>query len=227
MIGGRSAWGRVVACRCSCVVSSFVSAALASALALLAAGCASQAHEQQLAEARALPTEHFAGAVTIKDDALEATATFSTDKGFKEKRGLLGIVAEDQFLRASLDKKTGARTYQVYVAMTYRGDQWREPYQANFGTPLQTVAVKRLHRKAECEKKREYGCIRVEHVGFELPAAEFARVAETATPADMKEKMWVFRLKTRDAKDYNGEIPLAEFAGLKQAMDAHKIVAMR
>lgn len=183
--------------------------------------------EQQLAEARTLPADHFAKSVTIKDDALETKAMFSTEKGFAEKRGLMGIVTEDQFLRAFLDKKTGQRTYQVYVVLAYKGDIWREPFQANFGTPLASAPVKRITRTSDCRKKHEHSCIRVEHVGFELPAAEFARVAETATPADMKQKMWVFRLKTRDGKDHNGEIPLAEFAGLKAAMDQHKTVAMR
>lgn len=191
----------------------------------LVGGCANDLHQQQLAAARALPPEHFANSVTIKDDALETKAMFSTDKGFAEKRGVLGIVSEDQFLRAFIDKRTGARTYQVYVVLGYKSDIWREPFQANLGTPLTSAIVTRLRRESDCRQKKTSGCIRVEHVAFELPEAEFRRVIETATPTDMRTKMWVFRLKTRDGKDYNGEIPLAEFHGLKAAMDAHKVVA--
>jgi hypothetical protein len=188
-------------------------------------GGVSLASGQAAATSRA---DHFAGTTTIKDDALETSVLYSTEKGYQERRGLLGLVPEDQFLRAFHDKRTSKRRYQVYVALAYKSDIWREPMQANFGTPLQTRAVTRVQRQSDCKDRRKYGgCIRIEHVVFELPEEEFRRVAASATPADPDSKVWDFRLKTMDGKDYAGTLPIAEFVGLSKAIDAHRPVAMR
>lgn len=201
---------------------------VAGLTAFLIGGCAAATGQQQLAEAMAVPSSDVAKSVTIKDDALETTAVFSTERVFQEKRGLMGIVSEDQFLRAFLDKKTGKRSYQVYVVLGYKADSWREPFQANFGTPLTTRPVSRASRTSDCKDKRKIGgCIRVEHVVFELPESEFRRVVDTATPADLSGKVWVFKLKTKDGKDHAGQILLSEFFALKSAMEQHRPVAMR
>lgn len=172
-------------------------------------------------------SDHFAATATFKDDALETSAVYSTEKGYQEKRGLLGLVPEDQFLRAFFDKRTGMRRYQVYVTLAYKSDTWREPFQANFGTPLQTTPTKSALRQSDCKDRRKIGgCIRIEHVVFEVPEAEFRRIAETSS-ADIEAKTWDFRLKTKDGKDFVGQLPYAEFAGLAKAMAAHKPVAMR
>ncbi len=171
--------------------------------------------------------DHFAATATIKDDALETSAVYSTEKGYQEKRGLLGLVPEDEFLRAFHDKRTGKRRYQVYVTLAYKSDTWREPFQADFGTPLQTIPTKSVLRQSDCKDRRKIGgCVRIEHVVFEVPEAEFRRIAE-ASSADIDAKTWDFRLKTKDGKDYAGQLPYAEFAGLAKAMAAHKPVAMR
>jgi len=172
-------------------------------------------------------SDHFAATATVKDDALETSAVYSTEKGHQEKRGLLGLVPEDQFLRCFHDKRTGKRRYQVYVTLAYKSDTWREPFQANFGTPLQTAPTKSALRQSDCKDRRKIGgCVRIEHVVFEVPEAEFRRIAEAA-PADIEAKTWDFRLKTKDGKDYADQLPYAEFAGLARAMAAHKPVAMR
>lgn len=172
-------------------------------------------------------SDHFAAAATVKDDALEASIVYSTEKGYQEKRGLLGLVPEDQFLRAFHDKRTDKRRYQVYVALGYKGDIWREPFQANFGTPLQTRPTKSALRQSDCKDRRKNGgCIRIEHVVFEVPEEEFRRIAD-APAGDIETRVWDFRLETKDGKDYAGQLPYAEFAGLSKAMAAHKPVAMR
>lgn len=205
----------------------FVGVSVTLIVSLLLSGCAGGLDAAPAGATAGTRADHFAATATIKDDALEVSAVFSTEKGLQERRGLMGIVTEDQFLRAFHDKRSGARRYQVYVALTYKSDLWREPFEARYGTPLQTRSVARVMRQSDCKDRRKIdGCIRVEHVVFELAEAEFLRAAE-ATQADLETKVWDFKLKTKDGKDYVGTLPFAEFAGLARAMRAHKLVATR
>ncbi len=62
-------------------------------------GCASGPTVEELIS---LTPEHFRDTATVKDDVLETTAVISTENGYVE-RGFA-----DDFLRAFIDKKTGA-----------------------------------------------------------------------------------------------------------------------
>lgn len=53
--------------------------------------------------------EQFERSASIKDDDLEMVTTISTQPGHPAKRGLLGVVGSDNFLRAFVSKKTGSR----------------------------------------------------------------------------------------------------------------------
>lgn len=83
-------------------------------------GCATNSREAQIQTAINLTPEHFKNTATVKDDSLDTIATITTVNGFQEKRGLLGIVWDDNFLRAHINKKTGQTSFQVYQSIYYQ-----------------------------------------------------------------------------------------------------------
>jgi hypothetical protein len=177
--------------------------------------------------ALALGVPHFRKNVKVKDDSLEAVVEFDTSKGFVKRPALFSGELNEEALRGFLDKKTGKKSYQVYVVMLYQGDHWIYPVGANFGTPLQTVKTTRIHKQKSCADRRYTGVCRFrEEVAFPVPEAELRRV-QKASAAQGGEPVWPFRLKTKDGKDYTGGVPAAEVVALLETMDAYKPVPMR
>ena len=107
-----------------------VTAAVALALLGLAAGPA-QAKDPALLS---LSMEHFRDTATVKEDPLGAIATISTENGFVERRGLMGMVWNDEYLKGVIDEKTDQKSFQVYSMITYRGN-WRFYQSASYQTP--------------------------------------------------------------------------------------------
>jgi hypothetical protein len=111
-----------------------------------------------------LTMEHFRDTATLKDDALDTTATITTEPGFIEHAGLLRVVWHDTFLRVFIDKRTGVKRFQVYEWMTYSGG-WRFYETANFATSAGPVSV-----PATLISKDVDGCTNgydyTEHVAF-------------------------------------------------------------
>lgn len=73
----------------------------------------------------AMTPQDFQKSASFKDDALEVAATITTEPGFQEKHGLLRLVWSDSFLRAFVNKKNGAVTYQLYQKIVYGGGGWK------------------------------------------------------------------------------------------------------
>ncbi len=202
---------------------TLVSVLLLIALLVLS-GCSINPTQAQLQrQALGLSVEHFQNGVTVKDDAFETSAILSTQKGVVPPRQLLQKTWSDEFVRGFINKKTGAKSYQVYVILDRYGWGWVKPYRANFGSPLRTVPTVRIDREKICTKKKQ-PCTRREVVGFGLPPGELRRVVETASAGDLKTKVWGFKIKTKDGSDYVGTLPLAEIIGLYRAMQAYKPV---
>lgn len=72
-----------------------------------------------------LTPEDFVRTAFIKDDDLEPVATITTENGYRFKGGIGDTVRSDPFLRALIDKASGAVTYQLYVRMSYTGEDRR------------------------------------------------------------------------------------------------------
>lgn len=181
----------------------------------------------KLEDALALDINHFKSTMNIKDDEFEPIVVFSTLKGLQGKQGLLGVVGTDEFLRGFLDKRTGQKSYQVYVNFRHRAGQWLFPYQANYGRPLMTTKVDRIGSDVDCTGSRYSGCSYRETIVFSVPEKEFRRVQENATPADFKTKAWKFKVKTKAGEDYLSAILLPEVIALMDAMDEYQPVQMQ
>lgn len=201
--------------------------AIVSATCIVVGGCGAELQKQEMQKALSLSPEHFKQTTKVKDDELESVVTFSTEGGYSEKRGLLGVIWSDEFLRAFRDKKSGAVRFQVYLAWVHQGSGWMHPYQANYGKPLIVTPTQKVTSDVSCSGGKYSGCIYSEHVVFDLSDGEFKRVIEGATADDLTSKVWRFRVKGQSGLDYDGAILLSEFFGLKAALDEHRPVAMR
>ena|GEM_PF-1400087 len=176
------------------------------------------AAEKAARELEALTPENVAARVTIKDDDLEASAIFTTEPVYQERRGLLGNVPNDSFVRAFVDKRTGTATWQVYVVTNYIGS-WRFFEQANFQTSngVETVPVTVIDRQVQtCLSSSD--CVYTEQVGFTL-SDELARALGHLYAPNGQLAIWRFRLKAKSGEDFTDGFAVAEVAGIIKAVD--------
>lgn len=195
-------------------------------VAALAIMSTSSAHaerlEKQFKKYMALTPDHFVETATLTDDRLETVATITTQDGFKIKQGLLGIVNDDHFFRAFIDKKSGTVTYQLYQSMRYVGD-WAFFEQVNYegvddiqSKPLTVVA----RDVGTCSQL--LGCFKTESVAFEVEEAVLQRVAAGYDSSGQGKSGWLFRLKAKSGASRDEGIAPAEAAGILKAVALYK-----
>lgn len=184
-------------------------------------GCATTT-ESQLQTAVSLTKEHFSNTATIKDDALDTTATITTVNGFQEKRGLLGVVWEDDFLRAFVDKKSGKTLIQVYQKLSYRGSGWHFFNTVNYETPTgpQSAQLTIIKRDVDCSGSRYLGCTYTEQVGFNVDENLLRTIAGKYAPGKLAG--WKYKFSAKSGQDYAGAILPAEIAGFIDKVDEYR-----
>lgn len=195
-------------------------------LSLLLHGCAGDNREQLEQKAReyfSLAPTYFENTVSIKDDELDTIATFSTEPSFRVTQGLLGQVPEDNFIRGFLDKRTRAKTFQVYTYLTYRDREWRFYRTANYEAPggPRSVRVTKIFSDVDCSNSRYTGCRYQEHVGFVVEESVLRQVASFADQAQGKIMGWRYKLKPKLGEDLQTGLSAAEVKGLLDAMDKY------
>jgi hypothetical protein len=169
----------------------------------------------------ALTPDSVASQIAVKDDALETVVTVSSEPVWTEKQGLLGIVWNDNFLRAFVDKKTGKATIQVYEYIAYRGD-WRHYNGVNYETPTgpETGNLDRISAEVvSCEGSDILGgCKLVEHLAFAFPAQFFGDVKyDPSNPSG-----WRYRLKSKSGRDWDSAFVAAEIIGFMRILEQVK-----
>ena len=193
--------------------------ALLSGLAITS--CIATTRESQVETAISLTREHFKNTATIKDDSLDTTATITTVNGFQGKRGLLGIVWDDNFLRAFIDKKTGRTTFQLYQIIYCQGRGWdffqTVNYQTLTGVESHPVTV--IERDVDCRSWRTRGCLYTEHIGFDVDEKLLRTVA--ADYQSGQRWAWKFKLNAKSGRDYTDGVLPAEIAGLLDKVDEY------
>jgi hypothetical protein len=192
---------------------------------LVLGGCAMASRESQLQTALSLTKEHFKNTASLKDDSLDTVATITTINGFQERRGLLGIVWDDNFLRAFIEKKSGKLTFQVYQVITYQGDGWKTFQSVNFETPNgpQSKPLIAIKHNVDCTGSRYSGCTFVEHVAFDVDENLLRIIARNYSPG--QPVAWKFKLNAKSGEDYNDGILPAEVAGLLERVDEYVVGA--
>jgi hypothetical protein len=189
------------------------------AAGILSAGSAGHSAEKkmpkQLGKLLAMTPVDFRNAVSVRDDSMETSATFTTEQGFQEKRGLLGIIWNDLFLRAFIDKKSGRATFQLYARLRYVAPSWRFYRSANYETDtgLQSVETTKLGTDVDCQNSRLLGgCTYNEDVAFDVPEPLLRTIASkysATTPG-----AWRIRFKAQAGQDTDDGLVPAEVAGL-------------
>ncbi|MDB5687715.1 MAG: hypothetical protein JWR77_2304, partial [Rhizorhabdus sp.] len=91
----------------------------------------------------AMTPEAFRSAATVQDDKLEFETVISTEPAFASRGALFGSVLADNYLRAVIDKRTGATRYEVHQQIRYLG-QRRDYSSVNYMAPDGLKQVKPL-----------------------------------------------------------------------------------
>jgi hypothetical protein len=184
-------------------------------------GCATLSQEAQVKEALNLPKEHFANTVSIKDGSLDTIATLTTVNGFQEKRGMLGIVWDDNFLRAFVNKSTGAKSFQVYQVIHYTGRGWHFYQSVNYETANgpKSKPVTVINRDVNCANSRYSGCSYTEHVAFDVDEEFLRDVAGRYVPGEPR--VWGFKFNSRAGVDHTDGMLPAEIAGFLDRVDMY------
>ena len=184
-------------------------------------GCVTT-REAQIKTVLSLDKAHFKQTMIVKDDSLDTVAKFSTVNGFKEKRGLLGIVWDDNFIRAYVDKKTGVTTFQVYNSIYYKGSGWRFYNRVNYETPNgpKSKEVTVIARDVDCTGSRYGGCTYNEHIAFTVDQALLETIASKCRPG--LRAAWKYKIIPKAGEDYNDGLLPAEIAALVEIVNEYK-----
>lgn len=200
----------------SCHIPTAVTVAFLFALS----GCATATKFLEAKGPGPLTREHFMNTATLKDDALETVATITTYKGYQQRRGLLGIVSNDNFLRAFINKKTGTKTFQLYQVIQYQSNGWNFFQTVNYETPSGPESKPATIIDRNVDSCSQYvGCHYTEQVGFDLEEP-FLRDLAAKYKADQPE-VWRFKFKAKSGADYNDAISIAEVAGFVDMLDMY------
>lgn len=184
-------------------------------------GCVTT-RETQINTALSLDKAHFKQTMIVKNDSLDTVAKFSTVSGFKEKRGLLGIVWDDNFIRAFVDKKTGLTTFQVYNSIYYKGSGWKFYNRVNYETPSgpKSTKVTVITRDVDCTGSRYGGCTHNEHVAFSVDYALLCTIASKYGPG--VRAVWKYKIIPKAGDDYKDGLLPAEIAALVEMVNEYK-----
>lgn len=194
---------------------------LTIALVMCSGANASDKNKMQEAAAAVTP-DRVLQTISIKDDSLDTRAQINTINAFQEKRGLLKIVWNDNFLRAFVDKRTGEATIQVYQFVNYSGD-WRTYNRVNYETPdgPQSAMLTPISRDVtSCSGSRYGGCSYSEHFAFEVDEKLLRVIASLYKPGQLVS--WKFKYYSQSGQEWpDGMLP-AEVVGFLSALDRYR-----
>lgn len=179
-------------------------------------------------KAKALTPELARSRLTVENGALQTEITVHSFKVFREFSGvnafiddLTGGPSSESFLRAIVDKETGAAIFQVYQTEDYLVGDSPRFYQANYESPagVTRVEVLRLANKFEgCGRGIAAGiCTSVTHVAFTVDELTLRWAAAQYQPR--KGAFWKYRLKSQAGNDRLDGIPDAEISAVLAKVD--------
>ena len=166
-----------------------------------------------------LTMEHFRDTATLLGSPTDSAVTISTENGYQEHRGPLRTVWNDAYLEAVIDKKTGRKSYLVYVWITYTGGP-RGYGTASFQLPdgprsVSTTLV--VRDKSLCAVG---DCTYTDRLTFPVDPDMLRRLA--AQYASGTHSVWAFKLTGKSVPIYVGGLSNAEIAGLLARVDSYE-----
>ncbi len=148
--------------------------------------------------------------VKVKGDSLDPSYTISTSgvSVFVSKGWLASTTIENSFLRAFVDKKTGAVTAQVYHSARYGGNGWNHFRRASYegADGLVETSADRVGSDVSCAR---YGCTYYEDIVFDVPWSTFEALASKYDPANPMTGM-KYRLFGQSGNNFDEGIPINE-----------------
>ncbi len=185
--------------------------------AVVVSGCAATDPKLRARQVASLGLMHFEERVALKDDDLETAALISTRNAFQPPLVLTEGRWADEFIRAFIDKKTGARRFQVYVQMFHDSGGWQDALRVNYGDPLKSSPVTKIGRRKKCQGRKGKHCLLQEHIAFDVSEAELREVTASTGEAGI----WRYRIKMLSGRDFDGHLPVAEIKALLGRVDAY------
>lgn len=175
---------------------------------------------KQLREFLARSVDDVAKDIVVKDGPLDVTATIHSCDVFKQKRGLLRIVWDDNCIRAFIDKKTGRTSYQIYQSIRYTGN-WRFYRTVNYSTPTGPVAEKlTLISSDVLSCSGLSGCEKIEVFGFNVP--EELLLSAASAWKDGPETAWRFKYLSKSGSEWPDGIAGLEIAAFLKTVKQYK-----
>jgi len=188
-----------------------------TAVAGLAVGGAASAETTPLpARQTALGADHFHARAQVIDDPLDVETVISSERGFQTGKGLFRAPANDNHLRAVVDKRSGTTRFEVRQVLTYMGPVrgYGEVAYETGQWPVHTPVTKIKDNAGHCFVFEAPELCR-EEIAFEISESELRRAA--AAPG-----AWSFKFKSDGGDEHRTAITHAEIEGLLKAVDAYR-----
>jgi hypothetical protein len=194
---------------------------LAAAAILAVSSARADSDEDNRAAMLALTPQGVCDLVQVKDDDLDTIATFSSSNAFHLKHGFFSDSDFHPFLRAFIDKRSGATTFQVYEHTLYSDTSWRFYNSATYATAAGPVASAVTVIDREVNSCDAYGeCSYTEDIAFDVPEATLRAIAASYTPNTLN--LWLFKFGAHSGDDLKDGLMPAEVAGLLMAVDHYR-----
>jgi hypothetical protein len=124
----------------------------------------------------------------------------------------------DEFLKGVIDDKTGKKSFEIDLAMTYNGSG-RTYKTANFQSLNGPESVPLTLVRKDTANCATGECMVTEHLAFPVEEQLLRRIAADYAPG--KPALWTYRVQARGGPDYQGQFSNAEIAGLLAKIDGY------
>lgn len=178
------------------------------------------AYERLPAGLAQLSPADFASKVRIIDDPVEPTIVLSTRDGYKRGRSVKGARAEDVYLQALVDRKTGDVTWRVWHELSMGNQRKLSSVQYLSGgkTLEQAEFLTMENWLDQCPPTDGTGsCNHFVRVAFELPDQTIREIADAYRPGERRP--WRLRFKDANGRDITSGLAPAEVAGLIYSLE--------
>jgi hypothetical protein len=166
-----------------------------------------------------LTIEHFRDTASVDTDPAKGLTTISTEPGFVEHSGLMGMVWHDEFLSSVIDARTGHTSFRIDVSVTYSGTR-RSYVAASLAGMNGPTAIVPTLVKTESANCAVGECMYTDHLMIPVDEALLRRLSAAYVPG--KPAALTYRLTPKRGADYRGQLSNAEIAGLLARLDGYE-----
>ncbi len=169
-----------------------------------------------------LSPQDFASRIAVIDDPLEDGVVLSTKPAYKRDRSATGAHVGDAHLQSTIDRKTGARSWQISYDLYYAGPKKSlDVAQFRSGGELRKVSPRiAYHWQDECFESISI-CGQYVRVVVEIPEDTVREIAASYRAADRTP--WTMRFKDANGADVTVGLAPAEAAGLLAAVQQRNV----